>query len=141
MPEVTLTMRCRLENLAFGGAAARGIALEHMGVAAAGLVEMAITEVSSNIVRHAHPNDPEHEFTVALRSVGETLEIEIRDAGRPFSFEPRSELRIDVTFDELPEKGLGLALVHEAMDVVEYRRTDDVNIVRLVKRAGTAARR
>jgi serine/threonine-protein kinase RsbW len=140
MPEVTLTMRCRLENLAFGGAAARGIALEHVGLAAAGLVELAIIEVCSNIVLHAHPHDPEHEFTVSLRSVGSSLEIEIRDAGRAFSFEPRSALRVDVAFHELPERGLGLALVHEAMDVAEYRRTDEVNIVRLVKRADAHAR-
>jgi anti-sigma regulatory factor (Ser/Thr protein kinase) len=141
MPEVTLTMRCRLENLAFGGAAVRGIALEYVGFAAAGLVEIAITEVCSNIVRHAHPHDPEHEFTVSLRGVGQSLEIEIRDAGRAFSFAPRSALHVDVAFDELPERGLGLALVHEAMDVVEYCRTDDVNIVRLVKRADADARR
>src|ERR1700730_3995489 len=101
MPEVMLTIRCRLENLAFGGAAARAIAVEHLGATAAGLVEMAVTEVCSNIVRHAHPHDPDHEFTMALRGAGHSLEIEIRDAGRAFLFEPRTLCQVDVALDEL----------------------------------------
>jgi serine/threonine-protein kinase RsbW len=135
-----LTMRCRLENLAFGGAAARAIALHHLGAAAAGLVELAVTEVCSNIVRHAHPHDPEHEFTMSLRTIGPSLEIEIRDAGRAFSFEPRPTFHVDVALDQIPERGFGIALVHEAMDVVEYLRVDDVNIVRLVKQADGGGR-
>jgi serine/threonine-protein kinase RsbW len=140
MPEVMLTITCRLENLAFGSAAARAIAADVLGAAASGLVEMAVTEVCSNIVRHGHPDAPGHEFTMTLRGVGPALEIEIRDIGPAYSFERRTMPPVDVAFDELPEGGFGIALVHETMDVVEFRRVSDVNIVRLVKRADAERR-
>jgi serine/threonine-protein kinase RsbW len=138
VPEVTVTVRCRLENLAFTAAAARGVAAEQMGSAAASLVEIAVTEFCSNIVRHGHPEDPDHEFTMRLRGIERGLEIEIRDAGPIYSVEPSEMPSFDVDLDDLPEGGFGMALVRETMDAVEHFRDGDVNVVRLVKRDAAA---
>ncbi len=134
MREVTIAVACRLENLGFAGAAARAIAREHLGSEAGALVEIAVTEICSNIIRHAHPGEPDHEFTVALRGADQAIEIEIRDAGPVFSLASREMPATDVPLADLPETGFGIALVHETMDVVEYGREHGVNTIRLVKR-------
>jgi anti-sigma regulatory factor (Ser/Thr protein kinase) len=133
MPEITLTIGSRLENIRFIGATVRAIGLEWLGAGAAGLVEIAVTEVCTNIVRHGHPDDPRHEFTIILRGATPGLEIEIRDEGPAYAFEQDTMPSIDVDLEDLPERGFGLPLVHATMDVVEHCRQGDDNVVRLVK--------
>jgi serine/threonine-protein kinase RsbW len=133
MPEITLTIGSRLENIGFIGATVRAIGIEWLGTGAAALVEIAVTEVCTNIIRHGHPDDPHHEFTIILRGATPGLEIEIRDEGPAYAFEQDTMPSIDVDLEDLPEGGFGMALVHDTMDVVEHCRQGEVNVVRLVK--------
>lgn len=136
--EETLTVGCRLENLAAAAAAARGVAERRLSPADANEMEVAVTEICSNIIRHGHPHDPEHQFTMTLRGTARGVEVEIRDEGPAFSFEHRTMPRVDVALEDLPEGGFGMALVEAFMDVVEYSREGHVNVIRLVKKDKSA---
>lgn len=130
-----MVIPCRLEQLGVASAAVRAVADRHLDASDGALVESAVTEVCSNIIRHGHPGDADHEFTIAADGAGDSIAIEIRDEGPAFSFDVRPLPDVDVPLEDLPEGGFGMALVRQMMNVVEYSRVDGVNIIRLVKQA------
>jgi serine/threonine-protein kinase RsbW len=132
--ETRLTARCRLEQLAAIATAARQMAEPAVGPEAAALVDLAITEICSNVVRHGHPRDPEHTYDVVVKTLTDAVEIEVRDAGPAFAMNTPEMPSVDVDLMDLPEGGFGIALVAGTMDEFERRREDGVNITRMVKR-------
>ena len=100
-------------------------------------VTLAVDEAVTNIIRHAYQNEPGQpiEITCSCRGPSsggdgpDRLEILLQDCGR--GVHP-SELR-GRPLDEVRPGGLGLHLIHEAMDEVEYQRAGQTNRLRLVK--------
>ena len=100
-------------------------------------ITRAVDEALTNIVRHSYCNRPDQPIAMYFRKAqrkdaGEIqhgLEIILCDRG------PAA----DVTkwrgrpLGEIREGGLGLHLIHDAMDVVEFSRKDQTNRLRLVK--------
>jgi serine/threonine-protein kinase RsbW len=133
MRETTLSVACSFENLPIVGDAARDAAVELVGPEAGVHVEIAVTELCSNIIRHGHPTDPAHEFTMILRGGDRGLQVEIRDEGPPFAFHEKPMPAVDGGLDALPEGGFGIPLVRATMDRVELRREGSVNVFYLEK--------
>lgn len=91
--------------------------------------QVALDEVISNIVRHGKAGAP---IQIALRLTGDALEMEISDEAAPFN--PLDAPPPDTASPLEGRKvgGLGISLVRQLMDVVEYDRTTGRN--RLVLR-------
>jgi anti-sigma regulatory factor (Ser/Thr protein kinase) len=91
--------------------------------------QVALDEVISNIVRHGQAGAP---IQISLRLTGDALEMEISDEATPFN--PLDAPLPDTAAPLEGRKvgGLGIALVRQLMDVVEYDRTTGRN--RLVLR-------
>ncbi len=132
--ETRLTAHCRLEQLAAIAMAARQMAEPAVGPEAAALVDLAITEICSNVVRHGHPREPEHTYDVVVKTLADAVEIEVRDVGPAFAMNTPEMPSVDVDLADLPEGGYGVALVAGTMDEFERWREDGVNVTRMVKR-------
>lgn len=130
----TIVVPCRLERLAALADEVRAIAEPIIGSESALLLDAAVTEICSNIVRHGHPDEPDHEYSVQVGADGDRVDVEIRDRGPAFDFTVGPMPSIDVELDDLPEGGFGMAIVAASMDVFEQRREDGVNVSRVVKR-------
>jgi serine/threonine-protein kinase RsbW len=128
-----------MENLGLAGATARGIAAEVLGADDAGLVELAVTEACSNVIRHGHPDDRDHRFSILFREEDDALVVEIHDVGPEFVFERPVLPDVGAAVEDLPEGGFGVPLIHTTMDSVEHWRTNGENVIRLVKRRPAAA--
>ena len=95
--------------------------------------EIAVTEVTGNIVEHAAEGDL-LEFDLRLAVHHDRLEAHFTDAGRPDDADPgAAELP-----DELAESGRGLALARRAVDELVYRREDGVNHWLVLRRRSAA---
>jgi serine/threonine-protein kinase RsbW len=129
-----MTVGCQLSKLAGVGDAVRHAATSIVGSTAADLVDLAVTEICSNIIRHGHAGDPAHEFLVTIRSGGDAIEVVIADVGPPFDMTQPVMPSVDVELDALAEGGYGMALAAATMDVFEQRRVGGTNVTRLVKR-------
>ena len=98
-------------------------------------VTLAVDEAITNIIRHAYQNQPGQpiEITCSRHGAGgdgpDRLEILLQDRGR--AVDP-SELH-GRPLDEIRPGGLGLHLIREVMDEVEYQREGQTNQLRLVK--------
>lgn len=92
---------------------------------------LAVAEVAANIIQHAHaPDPPLVKFDLSLTHFPDRLVGRFADRGilvtPPETLEMPS---VDVAFDELGERGRGLALVQATTDRFEYRRlANDENV-------------
>ena len=96
-------------------------------------MRLAVEEAVVNVINYAYPLDTEGEVTVTLMSNDHTLRFQIVDAG--VAFDPTETEKADITLsaEERRIGGLGIYLVRELMDTINYERQDGKNILTLIK--------
>ena len=103
-------------------------------------ITRAVDEALTNIVRHSYGNRPDQPIALYFRKAqrkqqGEVhhgLEIILCDRGPAGDATKWRERPLD----EIRPGGLGLHLIRDAMDIVEFSRKDHTNRLRLVKYLG-----
>jgi serine/threonine-protein kinase RsbW len=88
---------------------------------------LAVAEVAANIIQHAHaPHPPLVEFTLLLEHTPGHLQARFVDYGI-VATPPETPIMpsVAVPYEELGERGRGLALVQMTTDRFEYQRTAD----------------
>ena len=96
-------------------------------------VNLSIDEILTNTISYGYDDDEPHRIEIGLRLEAGSLVVAIRDDGAPFDLSAAPEADIESSLDERAVGGLGLFLVHEMMDEVEYERVEDRNVVTLTK--------
>ena len=99
-----------------------------------GDVDIAVDELGSNIVLYAYPREETHTFHTFFHCVNGELTITFVDEGVPFDPTRPTETHLDLPPEERPLGGLGIMMVKELMDKVEYQRKGGKNILRIAKR-------
>jgi len=100
-------------------------------------ITRAVDEAVANVIRHAYGSDPNKRIDVSCKRVlgvikgkqREGLEIQLLDSGTPFD---RKKLTAR-SLDEVKPGGLGLHFMRDSMDLMEHRRINGLNRLRLVK--------
>lgn len=95
-------------------------------------LHLVLDELLNNIVRHAQPRHPEVTVTLDVRDG--LLQIRIVDDGVPFDPRARPDPDTSLALEERPVGGLGLFLVRQLMEHVDYRRTRGRNRLTLTRR-------
>ena len=97
-------------------------------------IVLALDEMCSNLMIHAHQCKNEDLFEIIIHvENNEPLVFEIIDDGTVFDINDFSTPAIDNIIHEKRKGGLGIRLVKSIMDKVEYQKTSDHTICRLVK--------
>ena len=112
---VTLAIPARTEYLILARLALAGIARE-VAIDAATLADLklAVTEACGNAVQHAQPNDG-GVVTIRLAVEDDAIEITVTDDGPGMDAASVQHL----PDGEIPESGMGLAIIHALVDRVE----------------------
>ena len=100
-------------------------------------IVLALDEMCSNLMIHAHHCDPEHllELTIIASDQNKgNLVFEIVDDGTVFDINSFAEPSLDNLIHVKRKGGLGIRLVKSIMDAIEYETRDGRNVCRLVKR-------
>ena len=97
-------------------------------------LRLAVEEAVVNVIDYAYPADTEGDITIRLLSDGHSLHCQIVDSGA--AFDPTSKNKADTTLSAEDRQigGLGILLVREETDVINYERTDGKNVLTLVKK-------
>jgi serine/threonine-protein kinase RsbW len=98
-------------------------------------IVLAIDEMCSNLMIHAHHCNPEHmlELHIQVPKKGNLI-FEIVDDGSVFDINHFNEPDLDNLVQEKRKGGLGIRLVKSIMDNVEYLHRGGKNVCRLTKR-------
>jgi anti-sigma regulatory factor (Ser/Thr protein kinase) len=96
-------------------------------------INLALDEVITNVIIHGYADAQEHEIVTRLTIDGATIVIEVVDDGRPFN--PLDVPPVEFAADPLerPIGGLGLHLVRNVMDSIDYRYEHGRNVLVLRK--------
>ena len=113
--------------------------LEKMGLekSLARQLRLAVEEAVVNVIDYAYPAGIKGDITVKMMSDGRVLHFQIADEGVPF--DPTQKERADTTLSAEDRQigGLGILLVRELMDSINYERENGKNILTLTKNLKT----
>ncbi len=101
-------------------------------------VNLVLDEVVSNVIRHGYRDKNPHEIRVDLEFQDDELTIRVEDDGVRFS--PLQVPPPDITkpINERPVGGLGIYMVRQIMDSLDYRHENGRNFLVMRKRLGAA---
>jgi sigma-B regulation protein RsbU (phosphoserine phosphatase) len=96
-------------------------------------VRLAVEEAVVNVMDYAYPVGLEGDISISAKSDGKRLKFIISDEGVPF--DPTKALQVDTTLavEDRPVGGLGIHLVRQLMDSINYERIDGKNTLTLRK--------
>ena len=96
-------------------------------------ISLALDEALTNVVMYAYPENVTGEAVVTMNVVDDEIIITISDHGVPFN--PLSyEADFNVPLEERHKGGMGIHIIKEAMDAVDYEYRDNTNILTLTKK-------
>jgi anti-sigma regulatory factor (Ser/Thr protein kinase) len=129
------TLRNRLSDIPQAMQRVEAFADRHaVPTAAVQSVLLALEESLVNIMTHGYCDEQEHPITVALTVMEGEMCLELTDDGIPFDPHTLPPPDLSLPVDERPIGGLGVWLMKQMMDEVQYRRVGPQNTLRLVKR-------
>ena len=97
-----------------------------------GLIRLAVEEALVNVFKYAYPKAAGDVVLRCLLDDRERFVIEIEDSGAPFNVLTVSEPILAVPLSERKIGGLGIHLIRQFTDEVEYRRDGGKNLLRLI---------
>lgn len=98
-----------------------------------GKLRLAVEETVVNVMEYAYPQGTTGDVNIRATSNGRRLKFIISDSGIPFN--PTEVTAADTTLsaEERPIGGLGILLVRELMDSINYERINGQNVLTLTK--------
>ena len=94
---------------------------------------LAVEEAVVNVMDYAYPNGMEGEVRIDVKVTPDRMNYTITDRG--MAFEPTEVSKVDTSLsvEDRPIGGLGIFLVRNLMDSINYERNDGKNILTLMK--------
>ena len=97
-------------------------------------MNLAIEEAVVNVMKYAYPPGTRGDVTVEAKSNDVRLKFTIIDSGMPFDPTVKADADTTLSAEERPIGGLGIHLVRQIMDSVNYERMDNLNVLTLRKK-------
>ena len=95
---------------------------------------LVLEEAVANVIQHGLlGSPPAHRITVRLDIDADSVAAEVIDKGSPFDPTSAPPPDLSLPLEQRPPGGLGIHLMREMMDGLDYRRSGDSNILRLRK--------
>ncbi|MCX7637425.1 MAG: ATP-binding protein [Cyclobacteriaceae bacterium] len=126
---------CSIQNLRGIREFIRG-ALRPFGISEMQISELvlAIDEMSSNLMIHAHQCNPDDLFELTIEVQNDKVIVELVDEKNVFDINAFKEPSLGELISEKRKGGLGIRLVKSIMDSVEYQQRDGHHVCRLTKK-------
>lgn len=102
---------------------------------ARGHIGVAVDEAVTNVVTYAYPNE-KGLVRITMERTADRVVVEIVDFGRPFNPISHPVPDVNASIEKRLIGGLGIHLMRNMMDELNYRRLDNSNRLTLVKYLG-----
>ena len=100
-------------------------------------LRLAIEEAVVNVIDYAYPIDQEGTIEVRIMFDGETMKTMIIDSGVAFDPTEKEKADTSLSAEDRQIGGLGILLVRELMDTINYERVNGKNVLTLIKKVKT----
>ena len=97
-------------------------------------IKVAVEEAVVNVMKYAYPSGQQRDVTIEAASNDVSLKFSIIDSGQPF--DPTVQSEVDTTLSAMERKigGLGIHIIRQNMDSINYERIDNLNVLTLRKK-------
>ena len=97
-------------------------------------LNLAIEEAVVNVMNYAYPQGSVGDIDIDVQVGNHQLEFIISDTGTPFDPTTKAEVDTTLSAEERTIGGLGIHLVRNIMDSINYERANGKNILALIKK-------
>ncbi|MCP4285814.1 MAG: ATP-binding protein [Gammaproteobacteria bacterium] len=103
-------------------------------------LNLVLDELVTNIIQYGYEGADGNVIRIRLWLEGSWIRVELTDDARPFNPLTACPANLDTSLQERAVGGLGIHMVRELMNEVNYRRVGDRNILSLGKRQSVPTR-
>ena len=97
-------------------------------------INLALEEAATNVIMYAYPEGEKGTAELSVEVADGLICATLTDSGTPFDPLQQREADLDVSLEERQIGGLGIHLIKEIMDEVEYAYEDGRNVLWMKKR-------
>ncbi len=97
-------------------------------------LDLCLEELITNVIKYGYDDSAQHAIYISLSMEGDRLVLEMRDDGHAFDPTLLPDPDLDVPLEERRIGGLGIHLVRNYVDSMEYKREANQNILTLKKK-------
>lgn len=97
-------------------------------------LNLAIEEAVVNVMSYAYPAGTKGDVDIDAEADDEQLKFVISDSGTPFDPTQKGEVDTTLSAEERGIGGLGIHLIRQIMDTINYERVDGKNVLTLRKK-------
>lgn len=97
-------------------------------------LNLAIEEAVVNVMSYAYPAGTKGDVDIDAEADDEQLKFVISDSGTPFDPTQKGEVDTTLSAEERSIGGLGIHLIRQIMDTINYERVDGKNVLTLSKK-------
>ena len=97
-------------------------------------VKVAVEEAVVNVMKYAYPPGQNGDVSIEATSNDMRLKITIVDSGKPFDPTVQGEVDTTLSAKERNIGGLGIHIMRQNMDSINYERMDNLNVLTLRKK-------
>jgi sigma-B regulation protein RsbU (phosphoserine phosphatase) len=97
-------------------------------------LNLAIEEAVVNVMSYAYPAGTKGDVDIDAEADDEQLKFVISDSGTPFDPTQKGEVDTTLSAEERSIGGLGIHLIRQIMDTINYERVDGKNVLTLRKK-------
>ena len=111
------------------------IETKHLGIdkSLARQIRLAVEEAVVNVISYAYPTGVEGTVEIQMMTDGQCLKVIITDSGIPFDPTLKEDIDITLSVEERQIGGVGIHLLREIMDSVNYEHLNGRNTLTLKK--------
>lgn len=137
---ISLSIDSDLDKVSLLARAVRALCEDFLSADELDAVELSLVEAINNVIKHGYHGEKGKDVQVAVGLQTEQIVIDVIDHAPPMVPDLLDQASDDpFSFDEadlaqIPEGGMGLALIRMNMDEVEYLSNESENRLRMVKR-------
>ena len=97
-------------------------------------IRLAVEEAVVNVMQYGYPEGQDGNIIINIQSNGSQIKITITDNGMPFDPTEKEDADTTLSVEERPIGGLGVHLIREMMDSINYERENGQNVLTLRKK-------
>ncbi len=90
-------------------------------------IRLILEEIVTNIISYGYEDKENHIIVVSIDTGEKDITISIKDDGIPYNILEHPKPDLEIPFQDRDIGGLGIYMVREIMDEVNYKRVDNMN--------------
>ena len=96
-------------------------------------LNLVLEEAVSNVILYAYPKEEHQTISLIVKKKENQLIFVLTDSGKEFDPTQAPDADITLSAEDRPIGGLGIFLIRQIMNTVEYQRIDGKNVLTLGK--------